>query len=208
MLNIRWLSLPTITPILPPITLAITASVSAPVSVVTTSLSSFVSHTGCPNLHRPRTSLGPDILQTLQVYKLIRDNVLISDLVAIIVSAAIGGIICSCLGQPVIVGYLFAGSLVGPGGLKYVSEMVQVETFAQFGVVFLLFALGLEFSMPKLKDVGPVALLGGLLQILILMFLCGTMAMLCGAEMSEGVFVGCFLSMSSTTVVSGGESFG
>ncbi|XP_076944768.1 K(+) efflux antiporter 5-like isoform X4 [Bidens hawaiensis] len=102
---------------------------------------------------------------------------LISDLVVIIVSAAIGGIICSCLGQPVIVGYLLAGSLVGPGGLKYVSEMVQVETFAQFGVVFLLFALGLEFSMPKLKAVGPVAVLGGLLQILILMFLCGTMAM-------------------------------
>ncbi|KAJ0713957.1 putative cation/H+ exchanger, sodium/solute symporter superfamily [Helianthus annuus] len=126
---------------------------------------------------------------------------LISDLVVIIVSAAIGGIICSCLGQPVIVGYLLAGSLVGPGGLKYVSEMVQVETFAQFGVVFLLFALGLEFSMPKLKAVGPVAVLGGLLQILILMFLCGTMAMLCGAKLSEGVFVGCFLSMSSTAVV-------
>nr|XP_043632372.1 K(+) efflux antiporter 5 [Erigeron canadensis] len=126
---------------------------------------------------------------------------LISDLVVIIVSAAIGGIICSCLGQPVIVGYLLAGSLIGPGGLKYVSEMVQVETFAQFGVVFLLFALGLEFSMPKLKAVGPVAVLGGLLQILILMFLCGALAMLCGAELSEGVFVGCFLSMSSTAVV-------
>lgn len=126
---------------------------------------------------------------------------LISDLVVIIVSAAIGGIICSCLGQPVIVGYLLAGSLVGPGGLKFVSEMVQVETFAQFGVVFLLFALGLEFSMAKLKAVGPVAVLGGLLQIVILMFLCGTLAMLCGAELSEGVFVGCFLSMSSTAVV-------
>ncbi|KVI04506.1 Cation/H+ exchanger [Cynara cardunculus var. scolymus] len=126
---------------------------------------------------------------------------LISDLVVIIVSAAIGGIICSCLGQPVIVGYLLAGSLVGPGGLKFVSEMVQVETFAQFGVVFLLFALGLEFSMAKLKAVGPVAVLGGLLQIVILMFLCGALAMLCGAELSEGVFVGCFLSMSSTAVV-------
>ncbi|KAJ9553134.1 hypothetical protein OSB04_017179 [Centaurea solstitialis] len=126
---------------------------------------------------------------------------LISDLVVIIVSAAIGGIICSCLGQPVIVGYLLAGSLVGPGGLKFVSEMVQVETFAQFGVVFLLFALGLEFSMAKLKAVGPVAVLGGLLQIVILMFLCGTLAVLCGAELSEGVFVGCFLSMSSTAVV-------
>ncbi|OIT35766.1 PREDICTED: K(+) efflux antiporter 5 isoform X2 [Nicotiana attenuata] len=126
---------------------------------------------------------------------------LISDLVVVIVSAAIGGIIFSCLGQPVIVGYLLAGSLIGPGGLKFISEMVQVETVAQFGVVFLLFALGLEFSLTKLKVVGPVAVLGGLLQIVILMFLCGATAMLCGANLSEGVFVGCFLSMSSTAVV-------
>ncbi|PHT53012.1 K(+) efflux antiporter 5 [Capsicum baccatum] len=126
---------------------------------------------------------------------------LISDLVVVIVSAAIGGISFSCLGQPVIVGYLLAGSLIGPGGLKFISEMVQVETVAQFGVVFLLFALGLEFSLTKLKVVGPVAVLGGLLQIVILMFLCGTTAMFCGANLSEGVFVGCFLSMSSTAVV-------
>ncbi|KAL9813978.1 K(+) efflux antiporter 5 [Arabidopsis thaliana] len=126
---------------------------------------------------------------------------LISDLVVIIVFAAIGGIVFSCLGQPVIVGYLLAGSIIGPGGLKFISEMVQVETVAQFGVVFLLFALGLEFSMTKLKVVGPVAVLGGLLQIVLLMFLCGVTALLCGARLSEGIFVGAFLSMSSTAVV-------
>ncbi|KAI3471074.1 hypothetical protein Pfo_027737 [Paulownia fortunei] len=126
---------------------------------------------------------------------------LISDLVVVIVSAATGGIIFSCLGQPVIVGYLLAGSIIGPGGLKFISEMVQVETFAQFGVVFLLFALGLEFSLSKLKLVGPVAVLGGLLQIIIFMFLSGITAVFCGAKLSEGVFVGCFMSMSSTAVV-------
>ncbi|KAJ9139962.1 hypothetical protein P3X46_030653 [Hevea brasiliensis] len=126
---------------------------------------------------------------------------LISDLVVVIVSAAIGGIVFSCLGQPVIVGYLLAGSIIGPGGLKFISEMVQVETVAQFGVVFLLFALGLEFSLTKLKVVGPVAVLGGLLQIVIFMFLCGITAVFCGAKLSEGVFVGSFLSMSSTAVV-------
>ncbi|XP_022736069.1 K(+) efflux antiporter 5-like isoform X2 [Durio zibethinus] len=124
---------------------------------------------------------------------------LISDLVVVIVSAAIGGIIFSCLGQPVIVGYLLAGSLIGPGGLKFISEMV--ETVAQFGVVFLLFALGLEFSLAKLKVVGPVAVFGGLLQIAIFMCLCGIIAVLCEAKLSEGVFVGSFLSMSSTAVV-------
>lgn len=126
---------------------------------------------------------------------------LISDLVVVIVSAAIGGIIFSCLGQPVIVGYLLAGSVIGPGGLKFISEMVQVETFAHFGVVFLLFALGLEFSLTKLKVVGPVAVFGGLLQIVIFMFLCGITSLLCGAKLSEGVFVGSFLSMSSTAIV-------
>ncbi|CAL9163370.1 unnamed protein product [Musa hybrid cultivar] len=129
-------------------------------------------------------------------------RLLISDLVVVIVSATIGGIAFSCLGQPVIVGYLLAGSLIGPGGLRFISEIVQVETVAQFGVVFLLFALGLEFSSAKLKAVGPVAILGGLLQIIIFMFFCGLTAMLCGGKSSEGVFVGSFLSMSSTAVVS------
>ncbi|KAK4401218.1 K(+) efflux antiporter 4 [Sesamum angolense] len=98
---------------------------------------------------------------------------LISDLVVVIVSATCGGIAFACAGQPVITGYLLAGSVVGPGGFNVVSEMVQVETVAQFGVIFLLFALGLEFSTTKL----------------------------CGGNASEGVFVGAFLSMSSTAVV-------
>ncbi|XWS50648.1 hypothetical protein CRYUN_Cryun12cG0104400 [Craigia yunnanensis] len=132
---------------------------------------------------------------------------LISDLVVVTVSASIGGIIFSCLGQPVIVGYPLAGSLIGPWGLKFISEMV--ETVAQFGVVFLLFALGLEFSLAKpcqlifaaVKSCGPVAVFGGLLQIVIFMCLCGIIAVLCGAKLSEGVFVGSFLSMPSTAVV-------
>ncbi|KAF5468010.1 hypothetical protein F2P56_012205 [Juglans regia] len=98
---------------------------------------------------------------------------LISDLVVVIVSATCGGIAFACAGQPVITGYLLAGSFIGPGGFNFVSEMVQVETVAQFGVVFLLFALGLEFSTTKL----------------------------CGGKASEGVFVGALLSMSSTAVV-------
>jgi Kef-type K+ transport system membrane component KefB len=62
-------------------------------------------------------------------------------------------------------GYLLAGSLVGPGGFGLINELVQVETLAQFGVVFLLFCLGAEFSVAKLRHVGGVAVLGGLLQV-------------------------------------------
>ncbi|KAG5524703.1 hypothetical protein RHGRI_031393 [Rhododendron griersonianum] len=126
---------------------------------------------------------------------------LISDLVVVIVSATGGGIAFACAGQPVITGYLLAGSLVGPGGLDFVSEMVQVETVAQFGVIFLLFALGLEFSTAKLRVVRAVAVLGGFLQIVLFMFLCGIIAALCGGKLTEGIFVGVFLSMSSTAVV-------
>lgn len=126
---------------------------------------------------------------------------LISDLVVVIVSATCGGIAFACAGQPVITGYLLAGSVIGPGGLSFVSEMVQVETVAQFGVIFLLFALGLEFSAAKLRVVRIVAVLGGLLQIFLFMCLCGITALLCGGRPSEGVFVGAFLSMSSTAVV-------
>ncbi|OAY64883.1 K(+) efflux antiporter 4-like isoform X1 [Ananas comosus] len=126
---------------------------------------------------------------------------LISDLVVVIVSAACGGIAFACLGQPVITGYLLAGSVIGPGGFSFVSEMVQVETVAQFGVIFLLFALGLEFSATKLRVVRAVAVLGGLLQIVLFMCLCGVTASLCGGKVSEGIFVGAFLSMSSTAVV-------
>ncbi|XWS26716.1 hypothetical protein CRYUN_Cryun26dG0054200 [Craigia yunnanensis] len=126
---------------------------------------------------------------------------LISDLVVVIVSATCGGIAFACAGQPVITGYLLAGSVIGPGGFSFVGEMVQVETVAQFGVIFLLFALGLEFSTTKLRVVRAVAVLGGLLQIFLFMCLCGITVSLCGGKPSEGVFVGAFLSMSSTAVV-------
>ncbi|XP_039017040.1 K(+) efflux antiporter 6-like isoform X2 [Hibiscus syriacus] len=126
---------------------------------------------------------------------------LISDLVVVIVSATCGGIAFACAGQPVITGYLLAGSLIGPGGFNFVGEMVQVETVAQFGVIFLLFALGLEFSVAKLRVVRAVAVVGGLLQIVLFMCLCGITASLCGGRLPEGVFVGVFLSMSSTAVV-------
>ncbi|KAH0917006.1 hypothetical protein HID58_024666 [Brassica napus] len=125
---------------------------------------------------------------------------LISDLVVVIVSATCGGIAFACAGQPVITGYLLAGSIIGPGGLSFVSEMVQVETVAQFGVIFLLFALGLEFSAAKLRVVRAVAIPGGLLQIFLFMCLSGITASLCGGKLTEGIFVGAFLSMSSTAV--------
>ncbi|GAQ91267.1 Predicted K+/H+-antiporter [Klebsormidium nitens] len=130
-----------------------------------------------------------------------QDLKFIADLVIVIVSAAVGGVLFALLGQPVITGYIAAGSLIGPGCLGLINELVQVETLAQLGVVFLLFALGLEFSAAKLRVVQNVAVFGGLLQIGLFMAVCGALAQLAGGNVSEGIFVGAFMSMSSTAVV-------
>ncbi|CAL6310337.1 unnamed protein product [Bathycoccus prasinos] len=91
-----------------------------------------------------------------------QDLRLISDLVIVMCSATLGGIVFALLNQPLITGYLLSGSLIGPGGFGLIVELVQVETLAQLGVVFLLFALGIEFSPSKLRHVQGVALMGGL----------------------------------------------
>ncbi|MDP5337661.1 MAG: cation:proton antiporter, partial [Nodularia sp. (in: cyanobacteria)] len=76
---------------------------------------------------------------------------LIVDLVTVLAVAACGGLLASLLRQPVLLGYLIGGMIVGPAGLGVIKEVIQVETLAQFGVAFLLFALGVEFSFAELK---------------------------------------------------------
>ena len=130
-----------------------------------------------------------------------QDLRLISDLVIILVASAAGAMVFTLMGQPLITGYLIAGSLVGPGGFGLVVELVQVETLAQFGIIFLLFALGIEFSFTQLRHVQSVAVFGGSLQIALMMLVGGVVSDFTGASSKEGVFVGAFLSMSSTAVV-------
>ena len=130
-----------------------------------------------------------------------QDLRLISDLVIILVASAAGAAVFTLIGQPLITGYLIAGSLVGPGGFGLVVELVQVETLAQFGIIFLLFALGVEFSFAQLRHVQSVAVFGGSMQIALMMLVCGVISDFTGAPSKEGVFVGAFLSMSSTAVV-------
>ncbi|CAI5933203.1 unnamed protein product [Closterium sp. NIES-64] len=151
------------------------------------------------------------------------DFMLISDVVKVIVAAALGGLACGLVGQPIILGYIVAGMIIGPGGfglihelvqpiiLGYmvagmiigpggfglIHELVQVETLAQFGVVFLLFAIGVEFSLARMQGVHAVALAGGIIQIGLSMVLGGIVS----SNTPQGLFIGGFLSMSSTAVV-------
>jgi Kef-type K+ transport system membrane component KefB len=72
---------------------------------------------------------------------------------------------------------------------------------AQVGVQMLLFGLGMEFSIAKMKEVGAVAILGGFIQIVLFVAIAALGALAIGAPLSEGIFVGALVSMSSTSVV-------
>ncbi|MBD2611266.1 cation:proton antiporter [Nostoc punctiforme FACHB-252] len=129
---------------------------------------------------------------------------LIVDLVSVLAVAACGGLLAALLRQPVLLGYLIGGMIVGPAGLGVIKEVIQVETLAQFGVAFLLFALGVEFSFAELKKVKAIALGGGGLQIALTILVTVTVCGLIGAWgtlPAKGMFLGCILSLSSTAVV-------
>ncbi|KAK9821251.1 hypothetical protein WJX74_001923 [Apatococcus lobatus] len=129
------------------------------------------------------------------------DPQLIRDLTVLITSSTVFGWMMEAIKQPVINGYFIAGSFVGPGGIQMVKELVQVESLAQLGVQLLLFTLGLEFSMSKLRAVRSVALLGGMIEIFLFILVAGLLAHSIGASVHEGIFVGALVSMSSTSIV-------
>ena len=128
---------------------------------------------------------------------------LIVDLVSVLAAAAAGGLLAALLKQPVLLGYLIAGVVVGPTGLGLIKEIVQVETLAQFGVAFLLFALGVEFSFSELKKVKAISLGGGGLQIALTISVTTLASLGLGwvTSPAQGVFLGAILSLSSTAVV-------
>jgi CPA2 family monovalent cation:H+ antiporter-2 len=128
---------------------------------------------------------------------------LIVDLVLVLAAATAGGLLASLLRQPALLGYLIGGMIVGPAGLGLIKELVQVETLAQFGVAFLLFALGVEFSFAELNKVKRISLGGGGLQITLTIVGTTLIALLFGWVTSsvQGIFLGAILSLSSTAVV-------
>lgn len=128
---------------------------------------------------------------------------LILDLVSVLAVAAVGGLFAALLRQPVLLGYLIGGMIVGPAGLGLIKELIQVETLAQFGVAFLLFALGVEFSLGELKKVKAIALGGGGLQIILTITITALVSLAVGwvTNPAQGVFLGGILSLSSTAVV-------
>lgn len=128
---------------------------------------------------------------------------LIVDLVTVLAAATAGGLLASLLRQPALLGYLLGGMVIGPAGLALIKEVIQVETLAQFGVAFLLFALGVEFSLAELKKVQVISFGGGGLQIALTILGTTLLSVSMGwvTSPAQGVFLGAILSLSSTAVV-------
>lgn len=128
---------------------------------------------------------------------------LISDLALILILAAAITLIFKWLKQPVVLGYIVAGFLASNhfSLLPSISDAADINIWAEIGIIFLLFGLGLEFSFKKLMNVGGSAMISALV-IVTGMMVCGFSAgRLLGWDTTDCVFLGGMLSMSSTTII-------
>jgi monovalent cation:H+ antiporter-2, CPA2 family len=125
---------------------------------------------------------------------------LVLDLALGVIAAFVGGAIAQRLGQPVILGYLVGGMVIGPFTPGPVAEYHSVGVLAEIGVAFLMFALGAEFSLGELRRMGKIASLGGVLQIGATMLLGPLVAPFLGLSLAQGVFLGALFALSSTVV--------
>ncbi|WP_327583539.1 cation:proton antiporter [Nonomuraea sp. NBC_00507] len=121
--------------------------------------------------------------------------------VAIVLAAALIGYLSFRLRIVPIVGFLIAGAVIGPNALGLVREPEVVEIAAEFGVILLLFSIGLEFSLEQLARIKRLILLGGGLQVLLATG--GVLAVLAalGIPWQVGAFTGMLVSLSSTAIV-------
>ncbi|WP_280671181.1 MULTISPECIES: cation:proton antiporter [unclassified Dysgonomonas] len=141
----------------------------------------------------------------------------ISDLALILITAGVVTILFKWLKQPVVLGYIVAGFIVSAGFsvlvghveflepyinyIPAVSDMENVSTWAEIGVIFLLFALGLEFSFKKLMDVGGTASIATLINLGSMIVIGYIAGLLLGWSQMDSLFLGGMLSMSSTTII-------
>jgi len=124
------------------------------------------------------------------------------DLLIVLVTAIAGGMLARWLRLPVILGYLAGGIAVGPFGLGLVHDTETISSLAEIGVVLLLFAIGLEFSLKELLRMGKIAILGGIAQVLLTAAAgFGLGRVVVGLNMTGAVFFGFIVALSSTMVV-------
>ncbi len=128
---------------------------------------------------------------------------LITDLGLILAAAALTTLLFKWLKQPIVLGYIIAGVVVGPHTVLFptVTDSESVEVWAQIGVIFLLFSLGLEFSFKKLVKVGGSAAITACLEVGIMLLAGNLLGRALGWDAVNSLFLGGMLAISSTTII-------
>ena len=128
---------------------------------------------------------------------------LFSDLALILVTAGLTTVIFKWLKQPVVLGYIIAGFLIGPNfeWFPVISDHTSVETWSEIGMVFMLFGIGLEFSFKKLKKVGGTVGITALTELVTMCVVGFMLGKLLGWSQMDSIFLGAMLSISSTTII-------
>ncbi|MGA9739445.1 cation:proton antiporter, partial [Candidatus Binatus sp.] len=136
---------------------------------------------------------------TVQV---LASHTFLEDLAMVLCVAAITTIIFQKIRQPVVVGYLIAGLIVGPNlPIPLLADSDRIRTLSELGVILLMFALGLEFSVRKLIRLGPTSGFITALQVSFMIWLGYVCGRALGWTPLESIFTGALLSISSTTIV-------
>lgn len=127
---------------------------------------------------------------------------LISDLALLLVVAGITTLLCKKINQPLVIGYILAGFLIGPvvSFVPTIGDMNNINLWAEIGVIFLMFSLGLEFNLHKLAEVGSTAIISALVQIGGMMVVGYGIGIAMGWSTMNSIFLGGMLSMSSTMI--------
>ena len=125
------------------------------------------------------------------------------DLAIILVTAGVTTVIFKWLKQPLVLGYLVAGFFIGPyfPWFPAITDDANIHVWSDIGIVFLMFALGLEFSIKKLKKVGSTGAITALTELLLMFTIGNTVGHLLGWSQMDCIFLGCMLSISSTTII-------
>lgn len=122
---------------------------------------------------------------------------LIIDLALILAAAALVSIIFKKLKQPIVLGYIIAGFLIGPYFKLFPSvvETEAIKTWAEIGVIFLLFSLGLEFSFKRLMKIGGVAIITAIIEVSLTMLLGYSLGKIFGWNNLNSLFLGGILQL-------------
>src|SRR5437667_10385784 len=102
---------------------------------------------------------------------------------------------------PALPGFIVAGVLLGPNALGFIPDVHRVEGLAEVGVILLLFTIGIEFSLGRLREMGRQVVVGGGLQVGLTIVAAAALAAALGHPWRVALFLGCLIALSSTALV-------